>query len=247
MAGTVAFIVVIGTLGAFIGSRDQRSSTSKSTTTTTAASPLPATGTTPTPAPVGATSNSAPTCPAFDGSAPRTTTFGGPPPMCIDTGYFYKATITTTAGTITEQLNPSVAPQTVNTFVVLALYHYYDGQPVTNVTDRQSFTVGMLFAGASGQPGFTIANEAPAKGSIFTPGAIGMAPASRSGGVGGQLVFASRDLAANIPIDVTAFGIMLSGEEAVATINDLASQSGLPTQPVTITGITIQRTSAITR
>ena len=167
--------------------------------------------------------------------------------MCIDTGYFYRATIATSVGTIVEQLNPAIAPQTVNTFYVLALYHYYDGQPITNVTDRQSFSVGMLFSGGSGQPGFAIASEAPAKGSIPTPGAIAMAPATRSGGVGGQLVIATRDLAANLPLDLTGFGIMLDGEPTLGTINSLASKSGLPVQPVTINSITIERTSAIAR
>ena len=245
MAGAVALIVIVGTLGAFIGSRKQ--SSSPSTTTTSTSSTLPAKGTTPTPAAPGATLTTAPPCPAFDGSAPRTTTFGGPPPMCIDTGSFYRATITTSVGTIVEQLNPSVAPQTVNAFVVLALYHYYDGQPVTNITDRQSFSAGMLFSGGSGQPGFTIASEAPAKGSIPTPGAIFMAPATASGGVGGQFVIATRDLAANLSTQLTGFGIMLDGESTLATINDLASSSGSPVRPITITGIAIERTSPIAR
>lgn len=246
MAGAVAFVVIVGTFGAFIGSRGEATSKSSTTTTTTTPS-LPTNGVTPTPAPPGATSTTETPCPAFDGSSPRTTSFASAPPMCIDTGYFYRATITTSVGTIVEQLNPSVAPQTVNTFIVLALYHYYDGQPITNVTDRQSFTVGMAFSGGGTQPGFAIPSEAPARGSIPTPGAIAMAPASRSGGIGGQLVFATRDLAANLPVDITGFGIMLDGEPTIGTINGLASASGLPTKAVTITSIAIERTSAIAR
>lgn len=44
-----------------------------------------------------------------------------PPPMSIDTSATYRATITTEKGTIVMDLDPSIAPLSVNNFVTLAL------------------------------------------------------------------------------------------------------------------------------
>ena len=165
--------------------------------------------------------------------------------MCIETNYFYTATITTSKGPMTVQLNPRVSPQTVNTFVVLSRYHYYDGQPVTSVRTRASFTIGMAFSGGTNQPGFVIPGEVPTKGTVFTPGALSMTPASTSGGIGGQLVVATFDQAPDNDQQVTPLGIMLSGDTTIAAINTLASQSGKPTSLVTIQSISIVRSGAI--
>lgn len=165
--------------------------------------------------------------------------------MCIETDHFYTASITTTKGLMTVQLNPKVSPQTVNTFVVLSRYHYYDDQPLTDVRTRASFTFGMAFSGGSPQPGFEIPGEIPAKGTIFTPGALSMKPASASNGIGGQLVFATFDQAPDNDQQVTPLGIMLSGDSTLSAINALASQSGKPTTLVTIRSISVVRSGAI--
>lgn len=243
-AGAIAILVVLSTFGAFLGSRG---SSSKSPTTTAAptSTTLPATGISPAPVAPGATLTGTTTCPAEDGSSARTTSFASPPPMCIETDHFYTATITTTKGSITVQLNPKVSPQTVNTFVVLARYHYYDGQSVTGVRSRASFTVGMAFSGGAAQPGFDIPGEIPAKGTVFTPGALSMVPAAKSGGIGGQLVFATFDQAPDNDQQVTPLGIMLSGDDTLSAINKFASQSGQPTALVSIQSISVVRSGAI--
>ena len=43
-----------------------------------------------------------------------------PPPMTINTDALYKVTINTDRGDIVMELDPSLAPQTVNNFVSLA-------------------------------------------------------------------------------------------------------------------------------
>ncbi len=242
-AGAVAVIVVLSTLGAFLGSR---SSSSKPTTTTVPTSTtLQTNGITPPAAALGATLTGATPCPAEDGSSTRTTSFASAPSMCIETDHFYTATITTSKGPMTVQLNPRVSPQTVNTFIVLSRYHYYDGQPVISVRTRASFTIGMAFSGGTNQPGFAIPGEVPAKGTVFTPGALSMTLASASAGIGGQLVVATFDQAPDNDQQVTPLGIMLSGDTTIAAINTLASQSGKPTSLVTIQSISIVRSGAI--
>ena len=53
--------------------------------------------------------------------------YSAPPPMKIDPNKTYIATIDTTAGTMVAELWPKIAPQTVNSFVVLSREGYYDG------------------------------------------------------------------------------------------------------------------------
>src|ERR671917_1182620 len=66
-------------------------------------------------------------CPAADGWSPKKTKFDGPPPMCIDPEKRYSARIETSLGELVVALDPIAAPETVNNFVVLARYHFYDG------------------------------------------------------------------------------------------------------------------------
>ncbi|HEY8694500.1 MAG TPA: peptidylprolyl isomerase, partial [Chloroflexota bacterium] len=47
--------------------------------------------------------------------------------MTVDTGRHYAATIDTEKGQIVLDLDPSLAPETVNNFVFLAKQGYYDG------------------------------------------------------------------------------------------------------------------------
>ena len=56
-----------------------------------------------------------------------TTQYDAPPAMTIDLSKLYPATIETSAGSITVELYPAHAPQTVNNFVFLARDGFYDG------------------------------------------------------------------------------------------------------------------------
>ena len=66
-------------------------------------------------------------CPPVDGSAERQTSFDSPPPMCIDPAKSYTAVLDTSLGSMTIALDAAAAPNTVNNFVVLARYKYYEG------------------------------------------------------------------------------------------------------------------------
>jgi cyclophilin family peptidyl-prolyl cis-trans isomerase len=166
--------------------------------------------------------------------------------MCIDTNHFYRAVISTTKGDISLQLDAGRTPTTVNAFVVLARYRFYDGQPITSITNRKAFTVGMRFN--SPVTMFDIPNEIAPAGQIFTPGAIAMVG---TGGVGspskGQFLIATFELAADLDDSNTAFGTMLDGFDTLLAINALGSRSGQPAALVTINGITITKGGQIPR
>jgi cyclophilin family peptidyl-prolyl cis-trans isomerase len=253
IAGVVAVVVVLSVVGAYIGTRSGSTSSPTTTATslptaTTAPRQLPEGGVTPVAAPMGESLAGPTPCPAEDGSSPRVTLFAEAPPSCIDPAFFYVATIRTTKGDLSVQLNPKRAPQTVNDFVVLARYHFYDGQPVTSVQSRASFTIGLDFSGpdADRAPGFAIASEAPAQGQVFLPGMLAMVPSgSSTASRPGQLLVATFEDAAGIDQSVTGFGVMLSGDDTLTALDALATSGGQPAQAVTITSISVARTSAI--
>ena len=249
LALVIALVVVLSTFGAFFGAT--RSSSTKSTTTTTVASSvttLARSGITPAAVAPGATLSGPTPCPAEDGSSERTTMFAEAPPTCIDPASFYITTIETTAGPLSIQLNPVTAPVTVNAFVVLARYHYYDGQPVTSIVSRQSFGFGNDFTGSAKDtaPGFTIPAEPSAQGRVSSPGAIAMAPSPGANGANrGDILIATFDQAAGIDPGVATFGLMLDGDNTLSAINSFASDSGDPTSLVTVTSISVRKSSPI--
>jgi cyclophilin family peptidyl-prolyl cis-trans isomerase len=246
VAAVVAGLVVLSTFaGVFATVRSDGETSASSTTsgvpstTTPVTASYPATGAEPAPAAPGVALTGPTPCPPEDGSAPRTTQFAEPPPTCIDLGRFHTAVITTSAGPLTFQLNPSRAPETTNAFVVLARYHFYDGLPITRIRPRAWFEAGTTFAG-DGSWGFPIPDEVPPAGQIFTPGTIAMAGEPGQPGTNrGGLLVATLDQAPSISDEVTSFGILLDGAPTLAAIDRAASQDGLPTSTITIESVTV--------
>ncbi|MCY4664515.1 MAG: peptidylprolyl isomerase [Acidimicrobiaceae bacterium] len=83
------------------------------------------------PEPTEAASDPEPTeavtgCPAADGSSARVIDFDSPQPMCIDPEARYVATFDTSEGEMRFELTASETPVTVNNFVTLARWGYYD-------------------------------------------------------------------------------------------------------------------------
>ena len=247
VALAIVLVVVLSTFGAFFGATQSDSSKSSTTSTTAASSvtTVARTGITPTAVQPGASISGPTPCPAEDGSSARTTMFAEAPPTCIDPAFFYIATIETTEGPLTIQLNPATAPVTVNAFVVLARYHYYDGQPITSILPRQSFGFGNDFTGPTKDttPGFTIPDEPSAQGRVSSPGAIAMT--GSPGANRGSILIATFDQAPAIDPNVATFGLMLDGDNTLSAINAFASESGEPTSVVTITSISIRKSSPI--
>ena len=66
-------------------------------------------------------------CPALDGSDGRRIDFAGPQPMCIDSETAYTAVFDTSEGEMRFDLTADATPLTVNNFVTLARWGYYDG------------------------------------------------------------------------------------------------------------------------
>lgn len=248
VAAVLLFAVVAGVFGARSNDEPAASTTTPPAPSTSSTLPLTGLGNLPAIQP-GEQMTTPTACPAEDGSSPRVTSFAGPPPTCIDPKMFYEAVISTDKGDLTMQLDPEQAPNAVNNFVVLSRYHYYDGQPFTTIISRQSASVDARFDDPAGvsSPGYTLASEVPPQGQIFVPGSIAMIPepGAPDDAYGGAFLVATFELAAGIPQSVTQFGIMLDGQEVLKALEKASSQSGSPTEMITITGIRTRATIPI--
>lgn len=97
------------------------------------------------------------------------------PEFTIDPAKLYRTTITTSRGTIVMDLDPGLAPNTVNNFVSLARDGYYDGLTFHRVVPEFVVQGGCPEGTGRGGPGYRFADE-PVKGE-YDLGAVAMANA----------------------------------------------------------------------
>jgi cyclophilin family peptidyl-prolyl cis-trans isomerase len=113
--------------------------------------------------------------PNLNGSSPHYTKFSTAPPFCINVNKTYTATMKTDVGTITIQLLPKYAPVTVNNFVFLAGYHYFDGTVFHRVIPGFVDQGGDPTGTGSGTPGYSFKDELPKSKAAYDDGAVAMA------------------------------------------------------------------------
>ena len=185
----------------------------------------------------GATLTGDTKCPVTDGSQARVTKFEKAPPMCIDA-----ATFDTTEGTIVVALDTAKTPQTVNNFVTLARYKYYDG----TVVFRTDTSIDIIQGGGltnTDDPGYTIADEG--SGYKYVEGDLAMARTGEPNSAGGQWFFVAGPKASALDGQGTYvnFAKVTSGLDVVKNILALSSGSGalggVPSRNVIINSVTI--------
>jgi cyclophilin family peptidyl-prolyl cis-trans isomerase len=164
--------------------------------------------------------------------------YPSPPAMTIDPKKKYTATLETTLGTINLELNPTIAPQHVNSFVFLARDGYYDGVIFHRVIPGFMIQGGDPTGTGSGGPGYRIKAE-------FNPtshvrGILSMARTNDPNSAGSQF-FIMHDDSTFLDNQYTAFGKVASGIEVVDKIVALPRDSNdRPKNPATITKVTIE-------
>ena len=88
----------------------------------------------------------------------RTTEFAKPQPVLED-DKDYRAVLATTAGRIVVDLFQDRVPETVNSFVFLALHRFYDGVPFHRVLEDFMAQTGDPTGTGRGGPGYRFADE----------------------------------------------------------------------------------------
>jgi cyclophilin family peptidyl-prolyl cis-trans isomerase len=109
-----------------------------------------------------------------------------PPATIIDPSKKYTATVHTSRGDfVISFVDPKVAPQTVNNFVVNAQEHYYDGLTFHRVVPGFVVQGGDPLGNGTGGPNYKLPDESNA--SQWPRGTLGMA--SSAAGVSGSQFF----------------------------------------------------------
>ncbi len=253
--GVVAFVVV----GVFIlfNGDDAQTETSRDTSTTEAVDvstpPAVAFGSEPQPEPDGQTGSDTEEssvvdsvvdsvggqrpCPAGDGSSQQVQTFSAPPPQCIDPTKAYTMEVSTSHGNYTAVLDPVAAPITVNSFVYLARYRYFNDTVCHRVVPDFVVQCGDPTATGAGGPGYEFVDERPAAGQ-YKLGSIAMANAGPDTN-GSQFFVISGEQGLSLPPDYTLFGQITDGLDTISMINSLAVGDGATSETVTILSVVI--------
>ena len=177
-------------------------------------------------------------CPAADGSSPQQRSFDAPPPMCIDPEKTYIATMKTSMGDLTIALYPDKAPKTVNNFVVLARYHYYDGLIFHRIINGFVCQGGCPQGSGMGGPGYRFEDELPQPGQ-YEIGSMAMANAGPNTN-GSQFFLISGPDGAGLPPNYSLFGKVVGGLEIVAQMQSVPTGAGdRPITDVVIESVTI--------
>ncbi|MFZ1062136.1 MAG: peptidylprolyl isomerase [Acidimicrobiales bacterium] len=172
-----------------------------------------------------------------DGSSEQRQKFDAAPPMIIDPNKNYRATMVTSHGTLEIVLDPLAAPVTVNSFVYLARFHYYDGVIFHRIIPGFVLQGGDPGGTGTGGPGYRFDDELP-KAGRYEVGSLAMANAGPHTN-GSQFFIISGPDGVRLPPLYALFGKVVKGLDVVATVNDLGTSSGKPRERVVIESVTI--------
>jgi peptidylprolyl isomerase len=147
-------------------------------------------------------------------------TYTAAPSMTINTGKVYCAGINTNRGLIVVELDPKLAPQTVNNFVFLAQHNFYDGLKFHRVIQTGSgihiVQTGDPLGNGTGGPGYKIPAEA-VQGN-YSAGTLAMAKLSTDTQNSGSQFFINVSDSTSLPKQYNLFGHVVQGMNVVKSI-----------------------------
>lgn len=183
-------------------------------------------------------------CPEVGAQVERTTEFPAPPPTCIDPEVDYTATLVTDVGTIEVDLFEDEAPITVNNFVYLARYQYFDGLDFHRVIPDFVLQGGDPNGDGTGGPGYQFEDELP-EPEDYKAGSLAMANSGPDTN-GSQFFVVTSAAGAETLVQAvggtanyTLFGEVTAGMDVVAAIEADGSPQGTPTTVHVIESVTI--------
>jgi cyclophilin family peptidyl-prolyl cis-trans isomerase len=135
--------------------------------------------------------------------------------MQIDLDTVYQVVIETDKGSITMELDPKLAPNTVNNFVSLARDGYYDGLTFHRVVPEFVIQGGDPEGTGRGGPGYKFADE-PVRGD-YTLGAVAMANAGPDTN-GSQFFICIEDCRRKLQPLYNLFGYVIDGIDVAQSV-----------------------------
>lgn len=156
------------------------------------------------------------TAPTAPGTPPKRKTYTAPPPMTIDTGKNYTATIETKKGKLVLELFANDVPITVNNFVFLAREGFYDGVTFHRVIPEFMVQGGDPTGTGMGRPGYSFADEFTAH--THVTGALSMANAGSN--TNGSQFFITYSPQPHLDGRHSVFGQLKSGMDVLKKIQN---------------------------
>ncbi len=164
--------------------------------------------------------------------------FDDAPRRCIDSDATYTATFETSEGAFVVALDTASTPGTVNNFVTLARYGYYDDTPIF----RADPSIDLFQAGGqdnSSSPGYVIPDEGA--GYTYPTGVLAMANRGSPDSGSAQWFVVTGPKAAYLDGYGTyvVFGRITDGLDVAQAITALGAPGGTPTRPIALDTVTI--------
>ncbi len=176
--------------------------------------------------------------PPLNGSSEKIQKFPAPPEMGIDPSKRYTATMETSMGTLVIALDAARAPKTVNNFVYLAAYHYYDDIIFHRIINGFVCQGGDPTGTGMGGPGYRFEDELPKPGQ-YQIGSLAMANAGPNTN-GSQFFLISGPSGVQLPPQYSLFGQVVKGLDVVDAMQKVPTARGdRPVDDVVIKSVTI--------
>jgi len=171
----------------------------------------------------------------------------------IAAGKTFLATVTTSCGTVTVELDGTKAPQTVASFLGLAKSGYWVNSPCHRLTTADPLFVlqcGDPTGTGTGTPGYGYGVENAPANFNYPAGTLAMARTSDPNGNGGQFFIVYKDSTLNDPTGYSIFGKITSGMDIVdrvaaeGALPADANQNTAPLQPISILAVNVTEKKA---
>jgi cyclophilin family peptidyl-prolyl cis-trans isomerase len=244
VAVAVAVIVTIGNLMSRSSAATTTTSTGSTTTTATTSGPTTTTDASALGATYEAFRAQETACGATEPPPAQAMQFDAPADQQIDPNVPITATISTSCGDIVIQLDPKLAPGTVNSFVFLARQGYFDGTVFSRIVPGFVIQGGDPTATDTGGPGYTLPDEYPSSGFSYDRGVVAMANTGQSGSTGSQFFIALA--ATGLDPSYSPLGTVVDGDttlDAIAAVpvgpNAAGNENSRPLQTVYINSVQI--------
>ena len=217
---TAVLVAVLATL-LFAACGDNESTTTSATTATTAEGE----------------------CAQVDAPAPKDEKFDKAEKV-LDPGQPASATVETSCGSFTIELDTENSPKTANSFAFLAEQGFYDGTTFHRIVPGFVIQGGDPQGTGQGGPGYSV-TEPPAQDTTYKTGLVAMAKTEVEppGSSGSQFFVVTAPADAGLPPDYAVLGEVTEGMEtvdAIAELGDPADPTGAPTQTVNIDKVTVE-------
>jgi cyclophilin family peptidyl-prolyl cis-trans isomerase len=159
-------------------------------------------------------------------------------------------TLETSCGDIVMELDPTGAPETVNSFVFLVREGFFDGQVFYRIVEGFRMFSGDPEATGRGGPGYRVPDEFPAEDFIYTPGVVAMDNTGK-GTTGSRFFIVTGESASVLNPQFNVLGEVTSGDEALesiaaieTTVRPGTTEQSLPLETVYIEKATVEVTGS---